>query len=117
MDDERWSSDLNLLCERLSERLAEDGAVHADAAALCIAVRGLRSTSARDFAREVHLTPAELARVETGEVAWADLPAAHQAMWDNRHQGATYLVNHALPSPGLRSRDALFEAWAAGERA
>ena len=74
MDDERWSSDLNLLCERLSERLAEDGAVHADAAALCIAVRGLRSTSARDFAREVHLTPAELARVETGEVAWADLP-------------------------------------------
>jgi acrylyl-CoA reductase (NADPH)/3-hydroxypropionyl-CoA dehydratase/3-hydroxypropionyl-CoA synthetase len=50
-------------------------------------------------------------------VAWHELPAAHQAMWDNRHQGATYVVNHALPSPGLRSRDALFEAWAAGERA
>ncbi|MDH4392931.1 MAG: enoyl-CoA hydratase-related protein, partial [Aquabacterium sp.] len=50
-------------------------------------------------------------------VPWAGLPAAHQAMWDNRHQGATYLVNHALPALGLRSRDALFEAWAAGERA
>ena len=50
-------------------------------------------------------------------VPWHGLPAAHQAMWDNKHQGANYVVNHALPSPGLRSRDALFEAWAAGERA
>lgn len=50
-------------------------------------------------------------------VPWGQLPAAHQAMWDNRHQGATYLVNHALPATGLRSRDALFEAWASGERA
>jgi acrylyl-CoA reductase (NADPH)/3-hydroxypropionyl-CoA dehydratase/3-hydroxypropionyl-CoA synthetase len=50
-------------------------------------------------------------------VPWHSLPAAHQAMWDNRHQGATYLVNHALPVTGLRSRDALFEAWAAGARA
>ena len=48
---------------------------------------------------------------------WAELPAAHQAMWDNRHQGATYVVNHALPALGLRGRDALFEAWAAGARA
>ena len=50
-------------------------------------------------------------------VAWDQLPGAHQAMWDNRHQGATYVVNHALPALGLRSRDDLFEAWAAGERA
>ncbi|KNZ33814.1 MAG: acetyl-CoA synthetase [Methylibium sp. NZG] len=50
-------------------------------------------------------------------VPWHELPAAHQAMWDNKHQGATYVVNHALPSPGLRGRDALFEAWAAGLRA
>jgi len=50
-------------------------------------------------------------------VPWHGLPAAHQAMWDNQHQGANYVVNHALPSPGLRSRDALFEAWAAGVRA
>jgi acrylyl-CoA reductase (NADPH)/3-hydroxypropionyl-CoA dehydratase/3-hydroxypropionyl-CoA synthetase len=50
-------------------------------------------------------------------VPWDQLPGAHQAMWDNRHQGATYVVNHALPALGLRSRDDLFEAWAAGERA
>ena len=50
-------------------------------------------------------------------VPWHGLPAAHQAMWDNTHTGATYLVNHALPAMGLDSRDALFEAWAAGQRA
>lgn len=46
-------------------------------------------------------------------VAWQDLPDAHQSMWDNRHTGSTYVVNHALPSPGLRSRDELLEHWAA----
>jgi len=50
-------------------------------------------------------------------VPWHGLPRAHQAMWDNRHQGATYVVNHALPALGLRTREALFEAWAAGLRA
>ncbi len=47
-------------------------------------------------------------------VPWDGLPEAHQAMWDNRHTGATYVVNHALPALGLRSRDALFELWASG---
>ena len=46
-------------------------------------------------------------------VPWQDLPHAHQAMWENRHQGATYVCNHALPALGLRSRRELFEAWAA----
>ena len=46
-------------------------------------------------------------------VPWEGLPEAHQSMWDNRHTGATYIVNHALPASGLRSRDELFEAWAA----
>jgi acrylyl-CoA reductase (NADPH)/3-hydroxypropionyl-CoA dehydratase/3-hydroxypropionyl-CoA synthetase len=48
-------------------------------------------------------------------VPWEELPAAHQAMWDNRHAGATYVVNHALPAMGLRTADQLFEAWAAQE--
>ncbi len=47
-------------------------------------------------------------------VPWNDLPEAHQAMWENRHAGATYVVNHALPATGLRSRDELYEAWASG---
>lgn len=46
-------------------------------------------------------------------VPWNELPDAHQAMWENRHAGATYVVNHALPANGLRSRDELYEAWAA----
>ncbi len=46
-------------------------------------------------------------------VPWQDLPKAHQAMWDNRHAGANYVCNHALPAAGLRSREQLFEAWAA----
>jgi acrylyl-CoA reductase (NADPH)/3-hydroxypropionyl-CoA dehydratase/3-hydroxypropionyl-CoA synthetase len=33
-------------------------------------------------------------------------------MWDNRHTGATYIVNHALPTMGLRGKDELYEAWA-----
>ncbi len=45
------------------------------------------------------------------------LPQAHQAMWENRHQGATYVCNHALPALGLRSRRELFEAWAAAPAA
>ncbi len=48
-------------------------------------------------------------------VPWSALAEAHQAMWDNRHAGATYVVNHALPALGLRSADQLYEAWAAME--
>ena len=50
-------------------------------------------------------------------VPWEGLPEAHQSMWDNRHSGATYIVNHALPATGLRGREELFEAWAATARA
>ena len=45
-------------------------------------------------------------------VPWEGLPEAHQSMWDNRHSGATYVVNHALPALGLRTRDELLEYWA-----
>jgi acrylyl-CoA reductase (NADPH)/3-hydroxypropionyl-CoA dehydratase/3-hydroxypropionyl-CoA synthetase len=49
-------------------------------------------------------------------MAWGELPQAHQSMWDNAHSGATYVVNHALPATGLRTRDELLEHWAAGEQ-
>jgi acrylyl-CoA reductase (NADPH)/3-hydroxypropionyl-CoA dehydratase/3-hydroxypropionyl-CoA synthetase len=48
-------------------------------------------------------------------VDWRGLPEAHQSMWENRHAGATYVVNHALPAPGLRGRDALLEHWSSQE--
>jgi acrylyl-CoA reductase (NADPH)/3-hydroxypropionyl-CoA dehydratase/3-hydroxypropionyl-CoA synthetase len=43
---------------------------------------------------------------------WDKLAEAHQAMWENRHAGATYVVNHALPRAGLKSKEELYEAWA-----
>ena len=46
-------------------------------------------------------------------VPWEALPQAHQSMWDNTHAGANYVVNHALPRAGLRSRDELFQEWGA----
>ncbi|MFZ9667123.1 MAG: AMP-binding protein [Steroidobacteraceae bacterium] len=46
-------------------------------------------------------------------VPWNELPNAHQSMWDNTHAGANYVVNHALPRIGLRSRDELFQEWGA----
>ena len=59
------------------------------------------------------LAAGQLSVTEPTMVPWDGLPAAHQAMWDNRHAGATYVCNHALPAPGLRSKEELFEAWAA----
>jgi acrylyl-CoA reductase (NADPH)/3-hydroxypropionyl-CoA dehydratase/3-hydroxypropionyl-CoA synthetase len=55
----------------------------------------------------------QLEVTEPTVVPWAELPTAHQAMWDNTHAGATYVVNHALPRRGLRSRDELYQEWAA----
>jgi acrylyl-CoA reductase (NADPH)/3-hydroxypropionyl-CoA dehydratase/3-hydroxypropionyl-CoA synthetase len=49
-------------------------------------------------------------------VDWRGLPEAHQSMWQNRHSGATYVVNHALPALGLRSSDALLEQWASQDQ-
>ncbi len=49
-------------------------------------------------------------------VEWSELREAHQAMWENRHAAATYVVNHALPALGLRTRDELYQAWAAATR-
>ncbi|HMQ29780.1 MAG TPA: AMP-binding protein [Chloroflexaceae bacterium] len=53
-----------------------------------------------------------LAITEPVFVEWDGLAEAHQAMWENRHAGSTYVVNHALPRPGLKTRDELYEAWA-----
>jgi acrylyl-CoA reductase (NADPH) / 3-hydroxypropionyl-CoA dehydratase / 3-hydroxypropionyl-CoA synthetase len=55
----------------------------------------------------------QLSVTEPTVVPWSELPAAHQAMWDNTHAGSTYVVNHALPRTGLRSRDELYQEWAA----
>ncbi|MFS0736578.1 AMP-binding protein [Sphingomonas sp. 1P06PA] len=77
-------------------------------------ILGTHLCNASEVARMNDMIAAGLLEVTEPEVVeWADLPEAHQAMWENRHAGATYVVNHALPAMGLRSRDALLEMWAA----
>jgi acrylyl-CoA reductase (NADPH)/3-hydroxypropionyl-CoA dehydratase/3-hydroxypropionyl-CoA synthetase len=78
-------------------------------------ILGTHLCNAFEVARMNDMIAAGLLEVtEPQVVPWDGLPEAHQAMWENRHSGATYVVNHALPELGLRSRDALLEAWAAG---
>jgi acrylyl-CoA reductase (NADPH) / 3-hydroxypropionyl-CoA dehydratase / 3-hydroxypropionyl-CoA synthetase len=77
------------------------------------AILGTHLCNAYEVSRMNDMIAAGLLEVTEPEVVdWDGLPEAHQAMWDNRHSGATYVVNHALPAMGLRSRDALLEAWA-----
>jgi acrylyl-CoA reductase (NADPH)/3-hydroxypropionyl-CoA dehydratase/3-hydroxypropionyl-CoA synthetase len=44
-------------------------------------------------------------------------PGAHQEMWENRHRASNYVLNHALPEMGLKTKDELYQAWAKLERA
>ncbi len=79
-------------------------------------ILGTHLCNAFEVARMNDMIAAGLLEVtEPQVVPWDGLPEAHQSMWDNRHSGATYVVNHALPELGLRSRDALLEAWASME--
>ena len=81
-------------------------------------ILGTHLCNAFEVARMNDMIAAGLLEVTMPEVvAWDGLPEAHQAMWDNRHTGSTYVVNHALPELGLMSRDALLEAWAATQAA
>ncbi|HQS68281.1 MAG: acetyl-CoA synthetase [Novosphingobium sp. 28-62-57] len=76
-------------------------------------ILGTHLCNAYEVSRMNDMIAAGLLEVTEPEVVpWEGLPEAHQAMWDNRHSGSTYVVNHALPAMGLRSRDALLEAWA-----
>ncbi|MDZ7630820.1 MAG: zinc-binding dehydrogenase [Gemmatimonadaceae bacterium] len=79
-------------------------------------ILGTHLTNAYEVTRMNDMIAAGLLDVTPPTVVpWHDLPTAHQAMWENKHAGANYLVNHALPALGLRSKDALLEAWAATE--
>lgn len=68
-------SEMTLLCERLSERLARDGAPHPRAAAIALAVRGLSGSDVVAFAEQLGISGDEVARAESGEVPFAHLPA------------------------------------------
>jgi acrylyl-CoA reductase (NADPH)/3-hydroxypropionyl-CoA dehydratase/3-hydroxypropionyl-CoA synthetase len=79
-------------------------------------ILGTHLCNAYEVVRMNEMVDAGLLEVTTPTVVpWDGLAEAHQAMWDNRHTGATYVVNHALPALGLRTVDQLYEAWAAQE--
>jgi acrylyl-CoA reductase (NADPH)/3-hydroxypropionyl-CoA dehydratase/3-hydroxypropionyl-CoA synthetase len=79
-------------------------------------IAGTHLCNAYEVARMNEMLAAGLLAVtEPTVVPWQALPEAHQAMWDNRHAGANYVCNHALPATGLTSRSELFEAWAASQ--
>ena len=48
---------------------------------------------------KTHLTP------------WDETPKAHQEMWENAHEEGSYVINHALPSANIESKEELFEIW------
>ncbi len=79
-----------------------------------VSILGTHLCNAYEVTRMNDMVDAGLLEVTSPTVVpWEALPEAHQAMWDNQHAGATYVVNHALPALGLRTVDELFEAWAA----
>jgi acrylyl-CoA reductase (NADPH) / 3-hydroxypropionyl-CoA dehydratase / 3-hydroxypropionyl-CoA synthetase len=43
-------------------------------------------------------------------------PGAHQEMWENRHRASNYVLNHALPEMGLKTKDELYQAWSVRSR-
>jgi acrylyl-CoA reductase (NADPH)/3-hydroxypropionyl-CoA dehydratase/3-hydroxypropionyl-CoA synthetase len=53
----------------------------------------------------------QLEITEPEVVPFDQLAEAHQAMWENRHSAANYVVNHALPGRGLKTKEQLFEEW------
>lgn len=72
----RWSTDLTPLCERLARRLRSEGAIHPEAAAVVLAVRGRCGVDQARFAPLHGLDVDELVAIEAGERPWHELPAA-----------------------------------------
>lgn len=76
-------------------------------------IRGTHLNTAREFAEmQERLASGLIDVVQPVAIPLTDLAKAHQAMWENRHEGATYVADHALPRAGLKTRDDLYRAWA-----
>jgi acrylyl-CoA reductase (NADPH)/3-hydroxypropionyl-CoA dehydratase/3-hydroxypropionyl-CoA synthetase len=76
-------------------------------------IRGTHLNTAREFAEmQERIASGRIDVVSPVAVGWDGVAGAHQAMWDNAHSGATYVFTHGLPRLGLKTRDALYQAWA-----
>jgi acrylyl-CoA reductase (NADPH)/3-hydroxypropionyl-CoA dehydratase/3-hydroxypropionyl-CoA synthetase len=79
-------------------------------------IRGTHLNTAREFAEmQERIASGRIDVVPPTSVPLEDLAEAHQAMWENRHAGATYVAVHGLPRAGLTTRDELYRAWAIRE--
>ena len=76
-------------------------------------IRGTHLNTSREFAEmQERIAAGHINVLPPTIISMEDVPAAHQAMWENRHQGANYVALHALPRTNLKSRDELYRAWA-----
>jgi hypothetical protein len=71
-----YSTNVSTLTERIAIRLASQGAEHAVAAAITIALRGQSRLDRAGFAAELGIAAADLRALEAGTVAFVDLPVA-----------------------------------------
>ena len=79
-------------------------------------IRGTHLNTAYEFSEmQNRVASGLLDVVDATPIEMTDLAEAHQAMWENRHAGATYVAVHNLPRMGLKSKDELYRAWALAE--
>lgn len=76
-------------------------------------IRGTHLNNARQFSEvQERIAAGMLDVVAPVPIPLHELAGAHQAMWENRHAGSTYVAIHALPRLGLKTKDELYRAWA-----
>ncbi|MEM6531470.1 MAG: AMP-binding protein [Myxococcota bacterium] len=76
-------------------------------------IRGTHLNTAREFAEvQERIASGMIDVVQPTSVPLTEVNGAHQAMWENRHAGATYVATHNLPRSGLKTKDELYRAWA-----
>ncbi len=76
-------------------------------------IRGTHLNTAREFAdMQARISAGLIDVVAPVVVPLEAVAVAHQAMWDNAHEGATYVASHGLPRAGLKTKDELYRAWA-----
>jgi len=76
-------------------------------------IRGTHLNTSREFAEmQEQIASGFLNVLAPTLVSMEELPKAHQAMWENQHDGANYVALHALPRAGLKTKEELYRAWA-----
>ncbi len=73
---------------------------------------GTHLSNAHEVSKLNELVNAGLLEVdEPLVVPFEQAAQAHQDMWENRHRASNYVLNHAIPVVGLKTKDELYQAW------